>query len=42
MHVPDAGTLVAVTASAPSAAPSAAHALERIGARFAEANASSC
>jgi formylmethanofuran dehydrogenase subunit B len=42
MHVPDAGTLGAVTASAPSAAPSAAEALERIGACLAEANSSSC
>jgi formylmethanofuran dehydrogenase subunit B len=42
MHVPEAGTLVAVTASAPSAAPSAAEALERIGACLEEANASSC
>ena len=40
MHVPEAGTLVAVTASAPSAAPSAVEALERIGARLAEANPS--
>jgi formylmethanofuran dehydrogenase subunit B len=42
MHVPEAGALVAVTASAPSAAPSAAEALERIGACLEEANASSC
>ena len=37
MHSPDAGTLVAVTASARSAAPSAAQALERISASLGEA-----
>src|ERR1700722_4116687 len=42
MHSSDAGTLVAVTASARSTAPSVAQALERIGARIAKANASSC
>jgi formylmethanofuran dehydrogenase subunit B len=42
MHLADAGTLGAVTASARSAAPSAAEAIERIGACLAEANASSC
>jgi formylmethanofuran dehydrogenase subunit B len=42
MHLPEAGTLGAVTASAPSAAPSAAEALERIGACLEVANASSC
>jgi formylmethanofuran dehydrogenase subunit B len=42
MHSSDAGTLVAATASAPSAAPSVAETLERISARLAEANALSC
>jgi formylmethanofuran dehydrogenase subunit B len=42
MHSSDVGTLVAATASAPSGAPSVAEALERIGARLAEADASSC
>ena len=42
MHSPDVGTLVAVTASAPSGAPSVAEALERIGARLGKANASPC
>jgi formylmethanofuran dehydrogenase subunit B len=42
LHSSDAGTLVAVTASARSPAPSAARVLERIGARLTEANASSC
>jgi formylmethanofuran dehydrogenase subunit B len=42
MHSSDAGTLVAVTASARSTAPSVAQALEHIGARIAKANASSC
>jgi formylmethanofuran dehydrogenase subunit B len=42
MHSSDVGTLVAVTASAPSGAPSVAQALERIGARLEEANAQPC
>jgi formylmethanofuran dehydrogenase subunit B len=42
LHSSDAGTLVAVTASARSAAPSAAQALERIDARLGEASAPSC
>jgi formylmethanofuran dehydrogenase subunit B len=42
MHSPDAGTLVAVTASARSAAPSVAQALERIRAGLGEANAPPC
>jgi len=42
MHSSDVGTLVPVTASARSGAPSVAEALERIGARLGEADASSC
>jgi formylmethanofuran dehydrogenase subunit B len=42
MHSSDAGTLVALSASARSAAPSVAQALERIGARLGKANASPC
>src|ERR1700722_13774791 len=42
MHSSDVGTLVAVTASARSAAPSVAQALERIGASLGEANACPC
>ena len=42
MHSSDAGTLVAVTASARSAAPSVAQALERIAAGLGEANAPPC
>ena len=42
LHSSDAGALVAVTASARSAAPSVAQALERIGACLGEANASPC
>ena len=42
MHSYDAGALVAVTASTRSSAPSVAHALERIGVRLGEANASPC
>jgi formylmethanofuran dehydrogenase subunit B len=42
MHSSDAGTLVAVTASSPSAAPSVAQTLERIGARLRNASAPSC
>ena len=42
MHSSDVGTLVAATASARSGAPSVAEALERIGARLGEADASSC
>jgi formylmethanofuran dehydrogenase subunit B len=42
MHSSDAGTLVAVTASTRSAAPSAAQALERISASLGEANAPPC
>ena len=42
MHSSDVGTLVAVTASARSGAPSVAEALERIGARLGEADASPC
>lgn len=42
LHSPDAGTLVAVTASAPSATPSVAEALARIGACLAEAHAPPC
>jgi formylmethanofuran dehydrogenase subunit B len=42
MHSSDVGTLTAVTASARSAAPSVAQALERIGACLGEANASPC
>jgi formylmethanofuran dehydrogenase subunit B len=41
-HSPDAGTLVAVTASARSAAPSAAQALERISASLGEADTPPC
>jgi formylmethanofuran dehydrogenase subunit B len=42
MYSSDVGTLVAATASARSGAPSVAEALERIGARLGEADASSC
>ena len=42
MHSSDVGTLVAATASARSGLPSVAEALERIGARLGEADASSC
>jgi formylmethanofuran dehydrogenase subunit B len=42
MHSSDTGTLVAATATARSSAPSVAEALERIGARLGEADASSC
>jgi formylmethanofuran dehydrogenase subunit B len=42
MHSPDIGTLVAMTASARSAALSVAQALERISASLGEANASPC
>ena len=42
MHSSDTGTLVATTASARSGAPSVAEALERIGARLEEADASPC
>jgi formylmethanofuran dehydrogenase subunit B len=42
MHSSDTGTLVAATASARSSAPSVAEALERIGARLGDADASSC
>jgi formylmethanofuran dehydrogenase subunit B len=42
MHSSDAGTLVAVTASARSAAPSVAQVLERISAGLGGANASPC
>jgi formylmethanofuran dehydrogenase subunit B len=42
LHSSDVGTLVAVTASARSEAPSVAQALERIGARLGKANASPC
>ena len=42
LHSPDAGTLVAVTAPAPSATPSVAQALERIAAGLGEANAPPC
>jgi formylmethanofuran dehydrogenase subunit B len=42
MHSSDTGTLVATTASARSGAPSVSEALERIGARLGEADASSC
>ncbi|HLX99399.1 MAG TPA: tungsten formylmethanofuran dehydrogenase [Roseiarcus sp.] len=42
MHSSEVGTLIAAVASAPSAAPSAAEALERIGACLAEANVPSC
>jgi len=42
MHSSDTGTLVAVTASARSGAPSVAEALERIGARLEDADALSC
>ena len=42
MHLANAGTLGAVKASARSATPSAAEAIERIGACLEEANASSC
>ena len=42
MHSPDAGTLVAVAASAPGAAPSVAEALERIAACLGNANSQSC
>ncbi len=42
LHSSDTGTLVAMTASARSDAPSVAQALERIGARLGEADAPSC
>jgi formylmethanofuran dehydrogenase subunit B len=42
LHSSEVGTLVAVTASARNTAPSVAQALERIGARFGEANARPC
>ena len=42
MHSSDVGTLVAAPASARSGAPSVAQALERIGARLGDADASSC
>jgi len=42
VHSPDAGTLVAVTASARSAAPSVAEALERIASRLDDASARAC
>jgi formylmethanofuran dehydrogenase subunit B len=42
MHSSDVGTLIAVTASARSGAPSVAEALERIGARLGEADARPC
>jgi formylmethanofuran dehydrogenase subunit B len=42
MHSSDTGTLVATNASARSAAPSVSEALERIGARLGEADASPC
>jgi formylmethanofuran dehydrogenase subunit B len=42
MHSADVGTLIAVTASARSAAPSVAQTLERIGARLRDANAPPC
>jgi formylmethanofuran dehydrogenase subunit B len=42
MHSPDVGTLVAVTASARTPAPSVAQALERIGARLGRAKAWPC
>jgi formylmethanofuran dehydrogenase subunit B len=42
MHASDAGTLVAVTATARSAAPSVAEALERIGACLGETSAPRC
>jgi formylmethanofuran dehydrogenase subunit B len=42
VHSPDAGTLVAVAASAPSAAPSVAEALERIAACLGKVSAPSC
>ena len=42
MHSSDVGTLVAATPSARSGAPSVAEALERIGARLEEADASPC
>jgi formylmethanofuran dehydrogenase subunit B len=42
VHSPDAGTLVAVAASAPSSAPSVAEALERIAACLGKVSAPSC
>ena len=42
LHSPDAGTLVAVTASAQNATPSVAEALQRIGACLAETHAPPC
>jgi formylmethanofuran dehydrogenase subunit B len=42
MHSSDTGTLVAVTASTRSSAPSVAHALERLGASLEDANAQPC
>ncbi len=42
LHSPDAGTLVAVTASAQSATPSVAEALQRIGGCLAETHAPPC
>jgi formylmethanofuran dehydrogenase subunit B len=42
VHSPDAGTLLAVAASAPSAAPSVAEALERIAACLGKVSAPSC
>ena len=42
LHSPDAGTLVAVTASAQSATPSVAEVLQRIGACLAETHAPPC
>ena len=42
MHSSDTGTLVAVTASTRSSAPSVAHALERIGGSLERANAQPC
>jgi formylmethanofuran dehydrogenase subunit B len=42
VHSSDAGALVALTASAPGAAPSVGQALERIGACLGEANPPSC
>ncbi len=42
MHSSDTGTLIATTASARSGTPSVAEALERIGARLADADASPC
>ena len=42
MHSSDTGTMVAVTASTRSSAPSVAHALKRIGASLEDANAQPC